>query len=54
MPKGVLGLWAIACAKHLAVTVTALPPVASAHADRRALAAHLHLLLDQALEGHQA
>jgi len=47
-------LWAIACAKHLAVTVTALPPVASAHADRRALAAHLHLLLDQALEGHQA
>lgn len=47
-------LWAIACAEHLAVTVTALPPVASAHADRRALAAHLHLLLDQALEGHQA
>lgn len=47
-------LWDIACAEHLSVTVMALPPVASSHADRRALAAHLHLLLDQALEKHQA
>ena len=34
-------LWRIACARGLAIEVRVLPPVDSAHADRRALAARL-------------
>jgi 1-acyl-sn-glycerol-3-phosphate acyltransferase len=43
-------LWAIARARGLAVHVHALPPVATAHADRRALAGHLRELIGDALQ----
>jgi 1-acyl-sn-glycerol-3-phosphate acyltransferase len=42
-------LWAIACADGLVVRVQALPPEASVHADRRALAEHLRQQLAEAL-----
>ncbi len=43
-------LWRIACARGLVVRVALLPPVGSAHADRRALAAHLRGLLQGQLD----
>lgn len=42
-------LWRIACADGLSVRLRVLPPQDSAHADRRALAARLRELIDQAL-----
>ncbi|MFN0184645.1 MAG: lysophospholipid acyltransferase family protein [Aquabacterium sp.] len=42
-------LWRIAGAQGLQVTVTVLPPQGSAHADRRALAEHLHDHVAQAV-----
>jgi 1-acyl-sn-glycerol-3-phosphate acyltransferase len=42
-------VWRIATAQGLAVHVTLLPPVSTAHADRRALAGHLRDLIAQAL-----
>lgn len=43
-------LWALACADRLAVHVSILSAQATAHADRRALAAHLREGIAQALE----
>jgi 1-acyl-sn-glycerol-3-phosphate acyltransferase len=45
----VQNLWAVACADGLAVHVQALPPQASAHADRRELAAALQAAIERAL-----
>ena len=45
----VQSLWRVASAQGLVVLVMALPPLASAHADRRALADHLRELLAQAI-----
>ena len=42
-------VWAIACAEGVAVRVVVLPALSTAHADRRALAAHLRELIAQAL-----
>lgn len=42
-------LWAIATAEGLTVTLHWLPPEATAHADRRVLAAHLQAVVGQAL-----
>jgi len=42
-------LWRVACAQCLCAHVQLLPPVASAHADRRALAEHLRELMTQGL-----
>ncbi|HET9976499.1 MAG TPA: lysophospholipid acyltransferase family protein [Burkholderiaceae bacterium] len=48
-------VWRVACARGLGVEVSVLTAEASAHADRRALAAHLHDVLaarlDEALRG---
>ena len=41
-------VWAIASASGVQVRITLLPAIATAHADRRALAAHLHQLVLQA------
>ena len=38
-------LWRVACARGLKVHVDLLPPEGTRHADRRALAAHLHELI---------
>ena len=43
-------LWRLACAQGLAVQLQVLPPQAVAHADRRALAAHLRDTIAQALQ----
>lgn len=43
-------VWRIACARELAVAVTVLPAMGSAHADRRRLAAHLHQQMQSALD----
>lgn len=42
-------VWRVAAARRLAVRVELLPPLASAHAERRALAAHLRELMQQRL-----
>ncbi|HET7864882.1 MAG TPA: lysophospholipid acyltransferase family protein [Burkholderiaceae bacterium] len=44
-------VWAIACADGLRVQVTLLPPLASAHADRRALAERLRGEIGAVLSG---
>jgi 1-acyl-sn-glycerol-3-phosphate acyltransferase len=44
-------LWRIASARGLQVHVTLLPPQGTAHADRRALAEHLHAQIAQQLPG---
>jgi 1-acyl-sn-glycerol-3-phosphate acyltransferase len=43
-------LWRLACAQGLVVTLQVLSPQAVAHADRRALAAHLRDTIAQALQ----
>jgi 1-acyl-sn-glycerol-3-phosphate acyltransferase len=47
----VQSMWAVACADDLRVRVAVLPPVASEHADRRALAGHLQELIAAELGG---
>ena len=42
-------IWRVVSARGLCAHVELLPPVATAHADRRALAAHLHSLVAQRL-----
>jgi 1-acyl-sn-glycerol-3-phosphate acyltransferase len=42
-------MWRIAAARGLGVSVQLLPPEATAHADRRALALHLHQRISEAL-----
>ncbi len=44
-------LWRVASAQGLAVSVELLPSVGTRHADRRALAAHLHELVAERLKG---
>ena len=44
-------LWRVASAQGLAVSVEQLPAVGTQHADRRALAAHLHGLVAERLKG---
>ena len=44
-------LWRVASAQGLAVSVELLPAVGTRHADRRALAAHLHELVAERLKG---
>ncbi len=44
-------LWRVASAEGLAVSVELLPSVGTRHADRRALAAHLHELVAERLKG---
>jgi 1-acyl-sn-glycerol-3-phosphate acyltransferase len=43
-------VWRIASARGLGVTVEVLPPISTAHADRRALAEHLRELIGQTLQ----
>lgn len=42
-------LWLLACGQGLVVRLQVLPPMATAHADRRALAEHLREVIGQAL-----
>ena len=44
-------IWRVACARGLCAHVDLLPAVATAHADRRALAAHLRELMAERLKG---
>lgn len=45
----VQSLWRLACGQGLRVMLTVLPPMGTAHADRRALAEHLRQEIGQAL-----
>ena len=45
----VQSLWQLACGQGLRVMLTVLPPMRTAHADRRALAEHLRQEIGQAL-----
>lgn len=45
----VQSLWLLACGQGLVVVLHVLPPMATAHADRRALAEHLRDVIGQAL-----
>ena len=45
----VQSLWLLACGQGLEVRLHVLPPMATAHADRRALAEHLREVIGQAL-----
>jgi len=44
-------LWMLACGRGLRVQVDVLPPQGTRHADRRALALHLHDLIENHLRG---
>lgn len=50
----VQSLWLLACGQGLVVLLHVLPPMATAHADRRALAEHLREVIGQALRVESA
>lgn len=47
-------LWQLACARGLRVSVSVMPAMVTAHADRRALAEHLRATIGAALSGESA